>query len=234
MAVHEFIILSVLCFTFGQPHTVSVNNYFQKPPNPSYNPRDFQLSNQIDEFFGRFEATIERVDSKNQCDFVKAVYQEQIIDVMKEIEKTIPKSEETRLEAVAHFLRFAVTFFEHHFLYCSSSKDGYQSKDVECVTNAYPPESVHDLPWYKMDLSVKPSHRWFDIVEVYKGELTALMDQVVHLVNLIDPSGKIVSFVDEYFPFLLMKLPTQYRWDVLSFFLIFPIYYGTHVYLFHK
>ena len=80
-----------------------------------------------------------------------------------------------------------------------------------CEKDAYPPQQKYALPWYKLDLNKDPLHRWDDIIEVYKDQINALLDQAVHLVEIIDPSGKIIEFVDKYFPLLLYKVPREYR-----------------------
>lgn len=204
--IREITLLSILCFAFTG----------SKPSNPSLDSRVYELSNQIDAFFQRFDSTINKVDSRDQCEFVKEVYQNQISDLMIQIEKTIPGSTDTKREAVAHFLSFAVTFLEHHFVYCSKKKEGVEDVQVKCETDAYPPNEVYDLPRLKLDLSVEPSQRWSEIAGTYKEQITDLINQAMHLVDLIDPTGKIVKFVDDYFPLLLVKFPQPYRDEVSS------------------
>ena len=95
---------------------------------------------------------------------------------------------------------------------------GNPSPDYGCEKDAYPPQEKYALPWFKLDLDEDPSHRWDEIIEVYKEEINELLEQAVHLVSLIDPSGKAIAFVDKYFPILLYKFPKEYKFD-------FPLYF---------
>ena len=210
-AVKDITILSIFCFAFCGTNSIFSSNKLRDPSKNELRSHVQELANQIEDFFERLESTVNNVDSKDQCTFIKDVYQNQVSGLMSQIEKTIPESPEVKREAVAHILKFAVTFLEHHFVYCSKTEEDFEDPEVKCETDAYPPNEVYDLPWFKLDLSVKPTKRWSEIAGTYKEQITALINQAMHLVDLIDPSGKIVKFVDDYFPLLLVKFPQTYR-----------------------
>jgi len=91
---------------------------------------------------------------------------------------------------------------------------GIPTPNYTCETTAYPPQEQYKLPWFQVDLSADAKHRWDEIITTYKDPIKDLVDQLIHLVSLVDPSGKILKIVDDLMPALLVKFPREYREEI--------------------
>ncbi|XP_063724822.1 acid ceramidase-like [Symsagittifera roscoffensis] len=88
------------------------------------------------------------------------------------------------------------------------------SPQYGCETEAYPPLEQFKLPWFQIDLDASPRTRWTEIITTYKDPINDLVDQLLHLLNLVDPSGTILKIIDDVLPTLVLKFPKEYREEI--------------------
>jgi len=78
-----------------------------------------------------------------------------------------------------------------------------------CRTDAYPPPVKSKVKTVTLNLDALPEERWTDIVAPMKEEMADLIGVIKELVP-----AKVISFVDQYFPSIIDKLPQPYSGEI--------------------
>jgi len=81
--------------------------------------------------------------------------------------------------------------------------------EEECRTDAFPPPENSKIKTVVLNLTAPPEQRWVAIVSPHKEEIVELIGVIKELV----PS-KVISFVDQYFPTILDRLPEPYAGEI--------------------